>query len=62
MAEMEDEEGIGLEEILIEILEAQIELVDAISSGKPLADGEALKLRLVDLRDLLANAIDVDED
>lgn len=49
----EDEEGVTLEEILVEIVDAQLELVEAISSGKPLTDGEALKLRLNDIRDLL---------
>ncbi len=54
----EDEEGVTLEEILIEIVDAQIELVDAVSTGRPLGDAEELKLRLNDLRDLLENAIE----
>ena len=49
----EDEEGVTLEEILVEIVDAQLELVEAISTGKPLADSEALKVRLNDIRDLL---------
>ncbi len=58
----EDEEGVTLEEILIEMIDAQLEIVDAVSSGRPLADGEALKVRLSDLRDLLSDAIDDEED
>ena len=61
MAE-EDEEGVTLEEILIEMIDAQLEIVDAVSSGRPLADGEALKVRLSDLRDLLSDAMDDEED
>jgi hypothetical protein len=53
----EDMEGISLEEILVEMLDAQIALVEAVSGGKPLTDAEGLKDRLHDLRDLLENAI-----
>ncbi len=58
----EDEEGVGLEEILIEIVDAQIELIECLATGKPLTDGEALKLRLSDLRDLLENSVVIDAD
>jgi hypothetical protein len=58
----EEEEGVTLEEILIEMLDAQIELVDAVATGRPLADSEGLKVRLLDMRDLLANAIDLNDD
>ena len=57
----EEEEGVTLEEILIEMIDAQLELVEALSSGRPLTDGEALKVRLIDMRDLLADAIDLDD-
>ncbi|QAY79499.1 hypothetical protein [Sphingosinicella sp. BN140058] len=57
----EDEEGVTLEEILVEIVDAQLELVEAISSGKPLTDSEALKLRLNDIRDLLESYTGDDE-
>jgi hypothetical protein len=53
----EDEEGISMEEIIIEMLEAQIEVIQAVSSGKPLADAENLTSRLQDLRDLLEQAV-----
>ncbi|HEY0044621.1 MAG TPA: hypothetical protein VGB62_08740 [Allosphingosinicella sp.] len=58
----EEEGGVTLEEILIEIVEAQLELVEAVSSGKPLADSEGIKARLMDIQDLLANAVDAEED
>lgn len=56
----EDEEGVGLEDILIEIVDAQLELVECLTTGKPLTDGEGLKLRLSDLRDMLENSVVVD--
>ncbi len=52
----DDEEEISLEEILVEILDAQIALVEAVSGGTPLTDAEGLKVRLRDLRDLLEDA------
>jgi hypothetical protein len=58
----EEPEGITLEEILIEMIDTQTELVDALSSGEPLADGEGLKARLQDLREVLENALDEPED
>ncbi len=58
----EDEEGVGLEEILIEIVDAQIELVECLTTGRPLTDGEALKLRLNDLREMLQNSVVIDAD
>jgi len=60
--ENEEEEGVTLEEILIEILDAQIELVEAVASGKPLTDGEGLKLRLNDLREILENSVVAEDD
>ena len=61
--DMEDDEGISLEEILVEMLDAQIALIEAVSGGKPLLDAENLKGRLNDLRDLLEQAVmDPDED
>lgn len=54
----EFDEGVTIEEILIEIVDAQIEFVEAVTTGKPLGDPEGLKLRLNDLRDLLENALD----
>ena len=53
----EDMEGISLEEILVEMLDAQIALIEAVSGGKPITDAENLKNRLHDLRDLLENAV-----
>ena len=53
----EDMEGISLEEILVEMLDAQIALIEAVSGGKPIMDAENLKNRLHDLRDLLENAV-----
>jgi hypothetical protein len=59
----DDEEGISLEEILVEILDAQIALIDAVSGGNPLTDSDGLKLRLHDLRELLEQAVEApDED
>lgn len=52
----DDDEEITLEEILVEIIDAQIALIEAASSGTPLADAEGLKVRLRDLRDLLEEA------
>ena len=54
----EDEDGVSLEEILIAIVDTQLELVEAISTGKPLTDAEELKLQLHDIREMLAGAID----
>ena len=58
----EDEEGVSLEEILVEIVEAQLELIEAISTGRPLTDVEALKLRLTDIRDMLADYAEAGEE
>jgi hypothetical protein len=52
----EADEEISLEEILVEILDAQIALIDAVSGGTPLEDADGLKVRLHDLRDLLDEA------
>ena len=61
--DIDDDEGISLEEILVEMLDAQIALIEAVSGGKPLPDAENLKDRLNDLRDLLEQAVmDPDED
>jgi hypothetical protein len=49
----EDDETISLEGILVEIIDAQLAMIDAIAGGKPLTDVESLQARLNDLRDLL---------
>jgi hypothetical protein len=53
----QEPEGITLEEILIEMIDAQMEMVEAVSSGTPLADPDELKGRLSDLRDVLESAL-----
>jgi hypothetical protein len=58
----EEPEGITLEEILIEMIDAQLEIVEAVSSGSPLTDPEELKGRLGDLRDVLESALEDPED
>jgi len=59
---MSDElEEITLEEILDEMLEAQIQIVDALSSGSKLADPEELKGRLQELQEILRGP-DIDSD
>jgi hypothetical protein len=61
--DIEDDEGISLEEILVEMIDAQIALIEAVAGGKPLPDAENLRGRLNDLRDLLEQAVmDPDED
>ena len=57
---MSDElEEITLEEILDDIIDAQIQIIDAVSKGKPLANGEDLMARLQELQEILRGA---DED
>lgn len=50
-------EEISLEEILVEIIDTQIALIDAVAGGQALADADGLKNRLEDLRDLLENTV-----
>jgi hypothetical protein len=61
---MSDElEEITLEEILDEMLEAQIQIVDAVSGGGKLADPEELKGRLQELQEILRGSdLDADND
>ncbi len=61
---MSDElEEITLEEILDEMLEAQIQIVDAVSGGAKLADPEELKGRIQELQEILRGPdIESDED
>ena len=54
----EDDAGVSLEEPLIAIVDAQLEIVEAVSTGKKLADSEALKTQLNTVRELLAGAIE----
>lgn len=57
---MSDElEEITLEEILDDIIDAQIQIIDAVSKGKPMANGEDLMARLQELQEILRGA---DED
>lgn len=57
---MSDElEEITLEEILDDIIDAQIQIIDAVSKGKPVANGEDLMARLQELQEILRGA---DED
>jgi len=57
---MSDElEEITLEEILDDIIDAQIQIIDAVSKGKPVADAEELMARLQGLQEILRGA---DED
>lgn len=57
---MSDElEEITLEEILDDIIDAQIQIIDAVSKGKPVADAEELMARLQALQEILRGA---DED
>ena len=49
----EELEEITLEEILDEMLDAQIQIVDAVANGRPLPDAEDLKGRLQELQDIL---------
>ena len=57
---MSDElEEITLEEILDDIIDAQIQIIDAVSKGKPVADAEELMGRLQGLQEILRGA---DED
>ncbi|MGS1017057.1 hypothetical protein [Allosphingosinicella humi] len=57
---MSDElEEITLEEILDDIIDAQIQIIDAVSKGKPMANGEDLIARLQELQEILRGA---DED
>ena len=61
MDENEDE-TINLEEILVEMIDAQLALIDAVTGGEVLTDPDALKERLQDLRDLLEQADVVSEE
>lgn len=57
---MSDElEEITLEEILDDIIDAQIQIIDAVAKGKPVADAEDLMARLQALQEILRGA---DED
>ena len=57
---MSDElEEITLEEILDDIIDAQIQIIDAVAKGKPVADAEELMARLQALQEILRGA---DED
>jgi hypothetical protein len=57
---MSDElEEITLEEILDDIIDAQIQIIDAVSKGKPVTNGEDLMARLQELQEILRGA---DED
>jgi hypothetical protein len=57
---MSDElEEITLEEILDDIIDAQIQIIDAVSKGKPVTDAEGLMARLQELQEILRGA---DED
>ena len=59
--EDEDQDGVSLEEILIAIVDAQLEIVEAVSTGKPLTDAEELKLQLHDIREMLDGALPDDD-
>ena len=54
----EAEDGVSLEEILIAMVDVQQEILEAVSSGKPIADSEGLKNQLLDVRDLLMGALE----
>jgi hypothetical protein len=58
----EDAVEIELGDVLAEILETQIQLIDAVTSGKALAEPEALKAHLEALRDAVAGAPIVGDD
>ena len=58
----DEPQGITLEEILIEMIDAQLELVEAVAGGKKLEDADDLRGRLNDLRDVLENAMEEPED
>lgn len=63
MADEQEFEEITLEEILDEMIDAQIQIVDAISGGGKLPDPEELKGRLQELQEILRGAdLAVDED
>jgi hypothetical protein len=55
----EELEEITLEEILDEMLDAQIQIVDAVANGRALPDPEDLKGRLQELQEILRGS---DED
>ena len=56
----EEMEEISLEEILDEMLEAQIQIVDALAGGRKLEDPEDMKARLQELQEILRGP-DIDE-
>jgi hypothetical protein len=53
----EAEDGVSLEEILIAMVDVQQEILEAVSTGKPVANSDALKDQLQDVRDLLMSAL-----
>jgi hypothetical protein len=57
-----EDETITLEEILVEMIDSQLALIDAVTGGEVLTDPDALKERLQDLRDLLEQADVVSEE